>query len=247
MRTKINKTILPKYFGNLFPKEDYLIKPVPKFNEEFSSTAYYMPPSIDNKRNGVFYVNMRNLHEHPIYNQEVLTLHEGNPGHHFQISLAQNNSKIPKFRSFDPGLLNAFIEGWGLYCETLGEYRDGYSLMGRYNFEIMRAARLVIDTGIHSFGWTFKRARKFLGDVTNLPESELDVEIYRYISIPGQALSYKIGEIAILEARDKYLASKTDNNRDNDNENDKLIEFHQKLIDLGPLPLWLLNSALEIM
>ncbi len=234
MRSTINKTILPKYFGKLRPPVEYLIKAVPKFNETFSSTAYYMGPSIDNKRPGVFYVNLRNLHEHPTYNMEVLTLHEGNPGHHYQISLSQNNSEIPKFRSFDYGSLTAFVEGWGLYCETLGEYKDGYSKMGKYEYEIMRAARLVIDTGIHHLGWDFARAKEFLTDVTDLAESEIDAEIYRYIAIPGQALSYKIGELCIQSCRDKYLAA----------TNSDLINFHEKLMEIGPLPLWLLEDAL---
>ena len=126
------------------------------------------------------------------------------------------------------------MEGWGLYCETLGEYKDGYSKMGKYEYEIMRAARLVIDTGIHHLGWDFARAKEFLTDVTDLAESEIDAEIYRYIAIPGQALSYKIGELCIQSCRDKYLAA----------TNSDLINFHEKLMEIGPLPLWLLEDAL---
>ena len=248
-KQSINDYILPKYFGKLRPSVDYEIIQVPKFDEKFNSTAYYRSPSIDNTRPGAFYVNMRNLKEHPTYNMEVLTLHEGNPGHHYQISLSQDNPDIPKFRSFDGGLYNAYIEGWGLYCETLGEYQDGYSLMGRYDYEIIRAARLVIDTGIHYYGWTFKKARDYLGKVSKMAESDLDAEIYRYISIPGQALSYKIGELTILSCRDKLVKKYNDNNNDgngnnNNNDNEDIIKFHQKIIELGPVPLWLLEVGL---
>ena len=243
VRTYINSQILPKYFGNLFPKQDYEIKAVPKFTEEFNSTAYYMPASINGKRPGCFFVNMRDLKSHPTYNMEVLTLHEGDPGHHYQIALSQENPKIPKFRSYDNYLFNAYIEGWGLYCETLGNYQDGYSLMGRYDYDILRSARLVLDTGIHYYGWSFEKAKAFLSQVTNLTDTEVDSEIYRYCSIPGQALGYKLGELAIESSRDKFL--KRCRQKGQYQEGNNLIKFHQKIIGIGPVPLWILDQALE--
>ena len=233
MKQYINTNILPKYFGDLRPKFEYKIEAVPKFNEEFTATAYYIDESIDNKRPGIFYINLRNLDEHPVYCMEALTLHEGNPGHHYQISLSQNNPEIPKFRSFNYNLLNSFIEGWGLYCESLGDYNDDYSRMGKYNYEIMRASRLVIDTGIHYYGWDFNKSKSFLTDLIKISDSEADSEIYRYISIPGQALSYKIGELSILTCRDKFLK-----------KNNNIIDFHKKIMGLGPVPLCLLNEAM---
>ena len=248
----IANEILPTYFGDLRPPDDYQIVTVPKFDEKFNSTAYYRSPSINSNSNissnrqGTFYVNMRNLQEHPTYNMEVLTLHEGNPGHHFQTSLSQISQQIPKFRSFDGGFLNAFVEGWGLYCETLGDYQDGYSLMGRYDYEIMRAARLAIDTGIHYYGWSFNKARAYLAKMTKMKASDLDAEIYRYISIPGQALSYKIGELSILDVRDTYLAKFQLNHKNNKNNknNKNIINFHKSMMEIGPVPLWLLPAAL---
>jgi uncharacterized protein (DUF885 family) len=241
-KKEINKRIIPKYFGDLRPPVDYEIKAVPKFNEEFAPTAYYMSPSIDKTRKGVFSVNLRNLHEHPTYNMEVLTLHEGCPGHHYQISIAETNKTIPKFRSYASGL-TAYIEGWGLYTENLGEYKDGYSKIGKYNYELMRSIRLIVDTGIHYFGWSFEKARKLLKESTDLVDSEIDSEIYRYIAMPGQALAYKIGELSILNSRRKYLQLRKEEDSDYD-ENKMIIDFHKKIINLGALPLWLLEVAI---
>ena len=236
----IEKQILPKYFGDLRPSNDYKIKAVPKYTEEFNTVAYYMQPSRDNKRKGTFYANLHNMKEHPTYQMEVLTLHEGCPGHHYQIDLSQNNKSIPKFRRFDMEMYNSYIEGWGLYCETLGEYKDGYSLMGKYNYDSMRCARLVLDTGIHYYGWTAEKAIQYLSDVTSLTESEIASEVYRYISWPGQALSYKLGQLEILKGKKIYL----EKNNHLDSVDNNIIRFHKKLMEIGPIPLWLLETAL---
>lgn len=234
---RIHRDILPRYFGSLAPKRDYKIEAVPKYTEEFQSTAYYIPPSLDGARQGTFYVNLRNLEEHPTYKAEVLSLHEGNPGHHFQIALSVDRG-VPNYRAY--GDWTAFFEGWGLYTENLGDYRDGYSKLGKYNYELMRSIRLVVDTGIHMMGWSVEKCRGLFKSATDLVESEIDAEIYRYISMPGQALSYKIGEKSILDIRDAFL----EKHRGDQGRKNAIQAFHQKLLLTGPLPLGLLRTHL---
>jgi uncharacterized protein (DUF885 family) len=220
----VNETVLPKYFGTLRPQEDYEIRSVPSYMEEFSSTAYYTPPSLDGTRRGTFYVNTRNLSEHPRHKLEVLTLHEGNPGHHFQIALSMDLG-IPRYRVFSNW--NAYIEGWGLYCETLGEYKDGYSRLGKYDYELLRSIRIIVDLGIHKYGWSLRVCRRLLATYTDLAATEIDAEVSRYVAMPGQALSYKVGEWSILALRSGSIQ-----------------EFHKRILRAGPLPLWLLPLAI---
>ena len=232
----ISKNILPEQFGNMRPKTDYLIKPVPKYNEASSPTAYYMLPSINGNRPGVFYINLRNLDEHIRSDMLALTLHEGCPGHHYQIALSQDYN-IPKFRAY--GELNAFFEGWGLYCEGLADYKDSESLKGRYNYQSLRICRLLIDIGIHRLGWKYDKCYQLLKENTSLKASEITSEINRYIAIPGQALSYKIGELYINKLKHLYL-KKYGNYQEN------IIKFHQSIIKFGPVPLELLNYLFSI-
>lgn len=220
----VDDTVLPKYFGTLRPEEDYEIRPVPSYMEEFSSTAYYTAPSLDGTRPGTFYVNTRNLSEHPRHKLEVLTLHEGNPGHHFQIALSMDLG-IPRYRVFSNW--NAYIEGWGLYCETLGEYKDGHSRLGKYDYELLRSIRILVDLGLHKYGWSLRRCRTLLATYTDLAATEIEAEVCRYVAMPGQALSYKVGEWSILGLRSGSIQ-----------------DFHERILRAGPLPLWLLPHAI---
>ena len=228
---EIAHEILPYYFGTLRPIQDYDIKAVPDYSEEFQTTAYYMPPSLDKSQKGTFYVNLRNLKEHPTYKTEVLSLHEGNPGHHFQIAISLDLG-IPNYRAY--GDWNAYFEGWGLYTETLGTYRDGYGRLGKYDYELMRSIRLIVDTGIHEMGWSVDKCRDLFRSCTDLVESEIDAEIYRYIAMPAQALSYKIGELHILRNRAEYFKIHGEGKT-------QYQQFHRNIIEAGPLPLWLLG------
>lgn len=224
----INQTIIPKYFGSLKPSIDYQIKPVPKYLQDSSNLAFYTEYDIDNKDGGTFYFNPRDSnYEH--YSQ-VLSLHEGNPGHHYQLTIA-NDFNIPKFRLFGP--FNAFIEGWGLYSEGLGHYQNYDEYLAKLDMEIHRAYRLVIDTGIHAYNWSFEKSYQYLQKNTNLQNSEIESEIERYIVWPGQALSYKIGQLTFNDLQKQYLKQISGSS---------LIRFHQTIIKNGPIPLFLLSK-----
>ena len=233
VKRRIARDVLPYFFGKLRPKQDYTIKAVPKYREKYAAGAYYQSPSLDGKRGGVFYANLSNIKEHPTYCAEALCLHEGNPGHHFQLTLAQEY-KVPHFRQFAGW--TSFTEGWGLYSETLGSYRDKYSMMGRYEYELIRAARLVIDTGIHYYGWDYPTSYQFMRKIfPKMEDSEIKRVIYRYCATPGQALAYKIGELAILEIRKKIVEVEGDSEA-------TLQRFHKRLLRIGPVPLSLLEK-----
>ena len=231
---RIAARVLPDNFGDLHPRHDYVVKAVPRHEEASQSTAYYVAPSMDGRRPGAFYVNLRNLSEHPSHKAEVLSLHEGSPGHHFQIALAMEGD-TPKYRVH--GGWDAYVEGWGLYVEGLGEYADGYGRLGKYDYELMRAIRLIVDTGLHRMGWSAKRCRDMFRRLTDMTDSEIDAEIHRYIAMPGQALSYKVGELHILDARRRYLEGRADVCA-------AVREFHHRVLAAGPLPLWLLDKVL---
>lgn len=228
---KINKTIIPKYFGSLRPSVDYQIKPVPKYFQDSANTAYYTEYDIDNKDGGTFFFNPRDSNS--INYAQSLSLHEGNPGHHYQLTIA-NDLKIPKFRLFGP--FNAFIEGWGFYSESLGNYQDYREYLAKLDMEIHRSARLVIDTGIHAYNWSYKQSYQYLQKNTNLANSEIESEINRYIVWPGQALSYKMGQLTFIDLQKQYLKQISGNS---------LIRFHQKIIKYGPVPLALLKKIIK--
>lgn len=195
---------LPSLFGKL-PRQPYTVAPVPAYLAPTFTTGRYSGASISSTRPGEYWVNTYNLPSRTLYTLEALTLHEAVPGHHLQTALAQELTGLPEFRR--RLYINVFGEGWGLYSEYLGHemgfYKDPYSLFGRLTYDMWRACRLVIDVGIHTKGWTREQAVNFLADNTALSLHEVNTEVNRYISWPGQALSYKMGELKIRELRRK--------------------------------------------
>jgi len=217
-------------FGTL-PRLPYGVEPVPAYAEKSQTTAYYQRGSPEAGRPGIFYANTYALDTRPKWEMEALTLHEGVPGHHLQIALAQELEDLPRFRRF--GGYTAFVEGWGLYSESLGEemgfYEDPYAKFGQLTYEIWRAVRLVVDTGMHALGWSRQRAIDFFASNSSKPLHDITVEIDRYIVWPGQALAYKIGELKIKELR----ATATEEL----GEDFDIREFHDVVLGAGALPL----------
>ena len=229
---------LPKLFAEL-PRTPYGVRPFPDYEAPSQTTAMYYPGASDGSRAGYFIVNTYRLDMRPIYEMEALSLHEAVPGHHLQIARAQELTGLPDFRR--NASYTAYIEGWALYAESLGSsmgfYTDPYSTFGRLTYEIWRACRLVVDTGMHLFGWTRQEAIDYLKDNTAKTEQDIAVEVDRYIVWPGQALSYKIGELKIRELRAKAkaeLGSRFD-----------LRRFHNAILDNGPLPLDVLEDEMN--
>jgi len=229
---------LPKLFGKL-PKADYVIRPVEEFRAASMAAAQYFPPSADGSRPGIFYVNTYDLKARPRYAMEALSLHEANPGHHFQISRAYELTDVPRFRRFDS--YTAFVEGWALYAESLGTelgmYKDPYQYFGRLGFEMWRALRLVVDTGMHAMGWTREQALATMERYSTLTETDRVAEVERYIALPGQALAYKTGELAIRRLRTEAkarLGPRFD-----------VRAFHDLVLDGGALPLGVLEARVR--
>ncbi len=193
---------LPKLFKTL-PRIPYGIREIPAFVAPRTTTAYYKPPTGDGSQAGFYYVNTYNLKSRPLFEIEALSLHEAVPGHHIQIALQHELQGLPEFRRFSHA--TAFVEGWGLYAERLGLevgfYQDPYRDFGRLSYEMWRACRLVVDTGMHSLGWTRKQAIDFMADNTALTLHNITAEVDRYISWPGQATAYKMGELKIRALR----------------------------------------------
>ena len=230
--------VLPKLFGKL-PRLTYGVKRVPAYSEQGNTTAYYNPGSLQAGIPGYFFANTYNLKSRPKWEMEALSIHEAVPGHHLQIALAQELENVPEFRT----MLNftAFIEGWGLYSESLGPalgmYNDPYSKYGQLTYEMWRAIRLVVDTGIHSFGWSRQDAIDYFKMNSGKSENDITVEVDRYIAWPGQALAYKIGELKIKELR----------NRSETTLKDKfdIRAFHDVVLGSGSLPLDVLEYNID--
>lgn len=229
---------LPDYFGSL-PRAGYAVKEIEKYREQAAPAAYYYPPPRDFSRPGYFYANTFKPEQRPKYIMEALSYHEAVPGHHLQIAIMQELNNIPDFRRYEGS--TAFIEGWALYAEKLsgemGCYRDDFSEFGRLNFEIWRAVRLVVDTGIHYYKWSRDEAVEYCRENSGEDDHEIEVEVDRYITMPGQALAYKVGELKILELRDKakrVLGQAFD-----------IKEFHDRLLEHGALPLYTLEDIMN--
>jgi uncharacterized protein (DUF885 family) len=229
---------LPALFGTL-PRSPYEILAVPAHSEKSLPTAYYQTGSEETGRPGYFYANTYKLRSRPKWGMTALALHEAVPGHHLQTSLAQENDDLPEFRKH--GGFTAFIEGWGLYAESLGAemglYDDLYAKFGQLSYEMWRAIRLVLDTGIHAKGWGRQQAIDFFRENSGKPEHDILVEVDRYIAWPGQALAYKIGELEFKQLRAKAaaaLGAKFD-----------VRVFHDEVLSAGALPLKILEERIE--
>ena len=229
---------LPKLFRTM-PRTPLEIRPYPDFLEKDAAGGSYQPGAPDGSRPGIFYFNAYDLPSRTTPGMETLYLHEGAPGHHFQIALAYENDKLPSFQRF--GGNTAFAEGWGLYAESLGKelgmFTDPYQYYGRLDDEMLRAMRLVVDTGLHSKGWSRQQAIDYM--MANSSQGDTDVinEVDRYVAMPGQALAYKVGDIRIQQARkraEKALGPNFD-----------IRSFHEQVLMTGALPLEVLDAKID--
>jgi len=229
---------IPAQF-NVVPKGDFEVRAVEPFRERSEATASYMPGTPDGVRPGVLYVNTYDLSARPSYMSESIFLHEAIPGHHFQISLQQEIAELPRFRRF--GGDTAYVEGWGLYAESLGRemglYADPYQYFGALTAEMWRAVRLVVDTGLHAKGWSRDRAIDYMRQNTALGDADIVAEVERYIAEPGQALAYKIGQRKIRELKERAMRALKDRF--------DVKAFHAQILMDGSLPLDVLDAKVE--
>lgn len=231
--------VAPQYFSTI-PSTKLEVRRVPPASEKGSAGAYYNPAALDGSRPGVFYANLRDPKETPKWSMKTLAYHEGIPGHHFQIAIAQNLSGLPLIRQ--QTLFTAYAEGWALYAELLakemGMYKDDpLGDLGRLQAEIFRAARLVVDTGIHAKGWSREKAIEYMVGVTGMAETDVTTEIERYMALPGQACAYKVGQLKILALREK--ARQALGNRFD------LKAFHKVILENGAVPLTVLERLID--
>ena len=229
---------LPHLFKTL-PRTPCGIREIPAYIAPQTTTAYYMPPSGDGRHPGYYYVNTFQLNSRPLYGVQALSLHEAVPGHHLQIALQQELDSLPPFRRHSH--FTVFVEGWALYAERLGLevgfYEDPYSDFGRLTYEMWRACRLVVDTGMHYLGWTREQAISFMENNSGLSKHNIRAEVDRYIAWPGQALAYKTGELKIRELRKRaetQLGSRFD-----------IRQFHEVVLGNGAVPLDILEQQVE--
>ncbi|MEE3095506.1 MAG: DUF885 domain-containing protein [Pseudomonadota bacterium] len=229
---------LVKLFGKL-PRMPYGVRPIAPELAPDTTTAFYMRPALDGSRPGWYYVNLYKPEVRPKYEMEVLSVHESVPGHHLQIALAQEIEGLPEFRRNSS--VTAFIEGWGLYSERLGYdmglYKDPYSRYGQLIYDMWRAVRLVVDTGVHYFGWSRQEAIDYFKDNAAKTEADIINEIDRYIGWPGQALAYKIGQLKMLELRAKA--------EDELGDRFDIRAFHDELLGAGAIPLDALENRMN--
>ncbi|PKF56393.1 DUF885 domain-containing protein [Alteromonadales bacterium alter-6D02] len=230
--------VLPQYF-DVTPKTPYVVKAVEAFREQSAAGASYSPGNPDGSRPGTFYVNTYNLKAQPKWGMMTLSLHEAAPGHHFQISIQQELEGLPKFQRF--GMQTAFIEGWALYSEQLGIemglFDDPYQLFGKLADEMLRAMRLVVDTGLHAKGWSRAQAIQYMLDNSAMAKSDVVSEVERYMALPGQALSYKIGQLKIMQLR-QYAQEQLGEQFD-------IKQFHNQVLLDGALPLAILENKIN--
>jgi uncharacterized protein (DUF885 family) len=216
------------------------VRAVEAFRAQSSAGGFYQPPSGDGSRPGIFYVNTYNLKAQPKFGMETLSLHEASPGHHFQVSIQQELTELPRFRRFGNGYV-AYQEGWALYSESIGKelgmFTDPYQYYGRLSDEMLRAMRLVVDTGLHTRKWSREQAIKYMLDNSSMAPSDAESEVERYIAIPGQALGYKIGQLRIRELRNKAQAAL--------GSGFDVREFHSVVLRDGSLPLSVLEAKID--
>jgi len=230
--------VLPRLF-EVLPKADYEVRAIEPFREKSGPGGQYQAASEDGSRPGVFYANAYDLNARPRWAMEALSLHEGNPGHHFQITIQREQQDLPKFRRF--GGYTAYEEGWGLYAESLGRelgmYQDPYQYFGMLEGELWRSIRLVVDTGLHSKGWTREQVLEYMDAMSSTAEARAVSEAERYIAIPGQALAYKIGQLKIRELRTRAETALGDRF--------DVRKFHTAVLADGALPLDVLEAKID--
>lgn len=230
--------VAPQYFGAM-PRAELEVRAVEQYRIATATGAFYEPGSLDGTRPGAYYVNLANMRENPTYLMQSLAFHEGAPGHHFQSALAQELENAPMFQRF--AWYSAYGEGWALYAEALGKdmgfFTDPYQDFGRLSYEIFRAARLVVDTGIHAMQWSEEQANAYMLENTPMPAGDIENEVRRYIVWPGQAVSYKVGMLTILDLRQRAMDALGD-------EFD-YGEFHDVVLTNGSVPLTLLEELVE--
>jgi uncharacterized protein (DUF885 family) len=237
LQARVN-ALLPRLF-DVFPRADYEVRAVEAFRAKSMAGAQYVPGTPDGRRPGVFYVNTSDLQRRPKFGMETLSLHEASPGHHFQVSIAQEVTSLPRFRRF--GGYGAYTEGWALYAESIGKelglFSDPLQWYGRLSDELLRAMRLVVDTGIHAKGWSREEAIRYMLETSSMAEGDVVAEVERYIAVPGQALGYKVGQLALTALRreaERELGPRFD-----------VKAFHRQVLVDGALPLEVLQGKVR--
>jgi uncharacterized protein (DUF885 family) len=232
------KAVMPEYFG-ILPEADCKVTEIPDYEAPYTTIAYYRQPHADNAKPGEYFINTYKPETRPRFEMEVLAYHESIPGHHLQIAISQERHDLPLFRRY--GGSTAFVEGWALYTERLsdemGLYSGDLDRMGMLSYDAWRASRLVVDTGIHAMGWTREEAEKFMQEHTALTEGNIRNEVDRYISWPGQAVAYKVGQLEILRLREKAKADL--------GERFDLRQFHDAVLKQGAVTLPVLAEQVQ--